>query len=89
MRVQARRRGFYENLLRRAGDVITLARPEHFSPRWMIAVSNDTPESRTSAQAALTRESETRSPLGPTRRACESVDPFQDRPVDFDGDSFV
>jgi hypothetical protein len=89
MRVRASRRGYYGNLLRRPGDVFTLARAEDFSPRWMTAVSSETPEHRTSVEHPRRVGQDRVRPLGATRRVCEPVDPNEDRPVDWDFDPFA
>jgi hypothetical protein len=88
MQVRATQRGFYGTLLRRPGDVFTLASAEHFSARWMEPVSSDTPDHRTSAQQALRVQQERHSPLGATRPVCPRVEPDADRPVDHEFDPF-
>ncbi len=88
MRVRATDRGFYGSVLRRPGDVFTLARRGDFSARWMAAVPDDTPEQHTTAQQTLREAHDRDSPLGATRRYSEPVDPDDDRAVDSDFDPF-
>jgi hypothetical protein len=53
MRVRAIARGYYGRLLRRPGDVFTLAREADFSARWMEAVPASVPEQRVTAQQVI------------------------------------
>jgi hypothetical protein len=54
MKVIALRVGYYDDERRRVGDVFSLLDPRHFSARWMAVVDDDTPETQTGSQAALT-----------------------------------
>lgn len=53
MKVRARKTGYYDDALRRVGDVFTLLDPTHFSARWMTTVDPATPEQHTSANQAI------------------------------------
>jgi hypothetical protein len=89
MRVRALYRGYYGGLVRRPGDVFTLAKPEDFSALWMVVGPADTPESRTTAQQALQIDHDSRSPIGATRRVDTDVDPDDDGKVDIEFDPFT
>ena len=89
MKVRATRRGTYGLQLRREGDVFTLRSPADFRAAWMQQVDPATPEHTTSAQQALDRFHDDRSPLGAVRRPTRSVEDEAPGGVIFDVDPFT
>jgi hypothetical protein len=56
IRVRATQLGYYGEARRRVGDVFEIADARHFSKKWMVRVSEDTPQSRTTSRQALREE---------------------------------
>lgn len=55
IRVQAKAIGYYDDVIRRVGDVFDIADERAFSDKWMRRVSPRTPERVTGSNAALER----------------------------------
>lgn len=55
IRVQAKAIGYYDDVIRRVGDVFDIADEAAFSDKWMRRVSPRTPERITGSNAALER----------------------------------
>jgi hypothetical protein len=89
MKVRATRRGTYNLQLRREGDVFTLRSPAHFKAAWMVRVDPSTPEHTTTAQQALNRLQDERSPLEGVRRPSRSFEDEAPGGVIFDADPFA
>lgn len=62
IRVQAIDNVYYDNVLRRAGDVFDIANENEFSKRSMIRVPPDTPEKVTGSNESLERDRKGRTP---------------------------
>jgi hypothetical protein len=84
LKVKALHRGYYNNMLRRAGDVFTLARGEDFSARWMVRAWNDAPDAHRTAQRALDAEHDRAGPAGQVRRVAQPVEDEPEVLHDFD-----
>ncbi len=78
VKVRALKRLFYENRLRRVGDVFELASVTHLCATTMVRVADDEPERHTSAQQLLTAERWRQNGMGPLRRVCEPVPPARE-----------
>jgi hypothetical protein len=55
IRVQAKAIGYYDDVIRRVGDVFDIADEKAFSDKWMRRVPTSTPERVTGSNAALER----------------------------------
>lgn len=56
IRVQATDIGYYDDVIRRVGDVFDIHDESAFSKKWMIRVPEDTPERVTGSNEALERD---------------------------------